>query len=60
VCWLVRQRLNGHIERDRSTAALDTGRATARRRAEQRWRTFQRDHFPHLDRCPDTGYLAAA
>jgi hypothetical protein len=60
VCWLVRQRLNEQSDRDRSTAALDAGRATARRRVEQRWRTFQRDHFPHLERCPDTGYLAAA
>jgi hypothetical protein len=60
VTWLVRQRLNQRIERGRGSSALDTGRAIARSRAEQRWHTFQRDHFPHLERCPNTGYLAAA
>jgi hypothetical protein len=60
VTWLLRQRLNQASDLGRGTSALGTGRATARSRAEQRWRSFQRDHLPHLRRCPDTGYLAAA
>lgn len=60
VTWLVRQRVNQQAERRRGATALDTGRTAARVRAEQRWHTFQLDHFPHLERCPDTGYLTAA
>lgn len=58
VTWLVRQRRNQQAELSRGPAALDTGRAAARTRAAQRWHTFQLDHFPHLERCPETGYLA--
>lgn len=54
------RRLNQHTHRGRSTAALGAGRVTARARTEQRWRIYRRVYLPHLERCPDTGYLAAA
>jgi hypothetical protein len=59
VTWLVRQRLNQQAERDRGPSPLDTGRARARGRAEQSWQNIHTTDFPHLDRVPDTGYLAA-
>ena len=60
VTWLVRQRLNQQAEQKRGESALDKGRATARAHSEQSWRDFRIDYLPQLERCPDTGYLAAA
>ncbi|WP_143261927.1 hypothetical protein [Allokutzneria sp. NRRL B-24872] len=58
VTWLVRQRLNENAQQQRGLTALDKGRRVARANAEKSWLTFCRNHLPHLDFYPRTGYRA--
>jgi hypothetical protein len=61
--WLVRQRLNQEGERASAGEGgagqnLNKGREKARGNAATGWEEFKKQHLPHLDANPGTGYVA--
>ena len=61
--WLVRQRLNQEGEKaasgqDSNVDRLNKGRQNARGNAATGWDNFKKEHLPHLDANPGTGYVA--
>jgi hypothetical protein len=61
--WLVRQRLNQEEEKantgqDSNADRLNKGRSNARGNATTGWENFKKEHLPHLDANPGTGYTA--
>lgn len=61
--WLTQQRLNQESEKaaqgqDSNADRLNKGRQNARGNAATGWDDFKKQHLPHLDANPGTGYVA--